>query len=298
MKRSIIGILLSIGIALLLAFAGSDGSVRLGSLPLFAICGSLAFLVHWLIFIPSFVYRTEHYFDLTGSIAYVTVVVAALLGRQAWDARSLVIALLILVWTLRLGYFLFRRVKRAGKDDRFDRLKTDFLAFFMVWTLSGLWVFLTAAPGIAAISAGHSKALDWIAMAGISIWLIGFAVEAVADHQKTRFKAQSANRDKFISTGLWAWSRHPNYFGEIVLWTGIAVIAFPVLTGWQRITLVSPVFVWFLLTRVSGIPLLEAKAEAKWGSDPAYQRYRDTTAILIPWPPSRQAMAEIRPQDD
>jgi steroid 5-alpha reductase family enzyme len=287
-KQSVVGIMVSLGVAILVALAGSDGSVRVLGVPLFALCGIVAFVVHWAVFIPAWIYRTEHYFDLTGSIAYLSVITCALLGNPDRDFRDLVIGGLVLIWTLRLGSFLFRRIKRAGKDDRFDRIKQDFLAFLMTWTLSGLWVYLTAAAALAAIASTESQPLGVLAFIGIALWVLGFGIEAIADAQKSRFRSQPENRGQFISHGLWAWSRHPNYFGEIVLWTGIAVIAFPALSGWQYAMLISPVFVWVLLTRVSGIPMLEEKAEKQWGNDPAYRVYRDATPVLVPWPPRSQ----------
>jgi steroid 5-alpha reductase family enzyme len=104
----------------------------------------------------------------------------------------------------------------------------------------------------------------------------------VADNQKGRFKADPANQGKFISTGLWAKSRHPNYFGEIVLWIGVLLIAVPVLEGWQWVALLSPVFVALLLVKGSGVPLLEAKADKKWGGQPDYEAYKKNTPVLIP----------------
>lgn len=127
-----------------------------------------------------------------------------------------------------------------------------------------------------------SLGIDVFAVIGLLLWAIGFAIEVIADRQKSAFRADPANRDTFISTGLWSRSRHPNYFGEILLWIGVAVITLPVLQGWQWVGLVSPVFVALLITRVSGVPLLEAKAEAKWGDQADYQEYRRTTPVLIP----------------
>jgi steroid 5-alpha reductase family enzyme len=120
---------------------------------------------------------------------------------------------------------------------------------------------------------------------GLLIWIAGFAIEVISDRQKSAFRHRHPGR--FVDTGLWAWSRHPNYFGEIVLWTGIAVIASSTLRGWQWVTLVSPVFVLFLLTRVSGIPMLEKRADERWGDDAAYQRYKENTPVLVPRPPTR-----------
>jgi steroid 5-alpha reductase family enzyme len=116
------------------------------------------------------------------------------------------------------------------------------------------------------------------------VWLFGFSMEVIADLQKSRFRADPANKGKFINTGLWAWSRHPNYFGEITLWVGVAIIALPILRGWQWLTLISPVFVFVLITRVSGLPMLEKRADEKWGGQEDYEAYKKRTPVLVPWP--------------
>ena len=155
----------------------------------------------------------------------------------------------------------------------------------MTWTLQGCWVFVTASCALAALtSARHAPANIWLYL-GVAIWICGFVLEVAADRQKTAFRMKPENADRFITHGLWAWSRHPNYFGEIVLWIGIALIAVPVLQGWQYATLISPAFVILLLTRISGVRMLEARAERAWGDDPDYRHYRDTTPMLIPTRP-------------
>ncbi len=123
-------------------------------------------------------------------------------------------------------------------------------------------------------------------MTGLLVWLLGFSLEVMADRQKTRFRADSENVGKFINVGIWSWSRHPNYFGEIVLWIGVAIIALPALSGWQCLTLISPVFVTILLTHISGVPMLEARADEKWGGRADYEAYKTNTPVLIPRPPS------------
>jgi steroid 5-alpha reductase family enzyme len=123
---------------------------------------------------------------------------------------------------------------------------------------------------------------------GLAVWVIGFALEAIADLQKSRFRADPANKGSFITSGLWAISRHPNYLGEITLWVGIAIIALPQLRGWQYATLVSPVFVYLLITRASGVPLLEKKADAKWGGQEVYEAYKRRTPVLVPFVGRRQ----------
>ncbi len=286
-RRSLIGIVVSLAIGALVVLAGSDGSTKVGSIAVFAVCGILAYVINWVVFVPSNRAKTEHYFDLTGSATYVTVTAVALFLSDNLDARAIIVATMVLIWALRLGSFLFRRVRRDGRDGRFDRIKTDPLRFFMTWTLQGLWVLLTLACALAIITGSERSSIGWVAIVGIVTWIVGFAVEVIADQQKSVFKKDPANQGRFITTGLWAWSRHPNYFGEIVLWTGIAIMALPVLSGWRWVTLISPVFVILLLTRVSGIPMLETRAQERWGDDEEFQTYTRETPVLIPRPPRR-----------
>ncbi len=272
-------------IGYLVALAGSQGGATLGGVPIFAIAVGLAFAIQWLVFIPSYLFQTEKFFDLTGSITYISVIgVSVCYSRYSagLDARSILLAALVIIWAIRLGSFLFGRIKKAGKDDRFDELKPSFIRFLNVWTIQGLWVTFTAAAALVAITTTNKKELDVLAVIGLLVWVFGFVIEVVADSQKSRFSANPDNKGKFIQTGLWSRSRHPNYFGEIVLWLGIAIIALPVLQGWQWVALISPLFVTLLLTRVSGIPLLEKKADNKWGGQADYEEYKKNTPVLTP----------------
>ena len=194
---------------------------------------------------------------------------------------------MIIVWAGRLGSFLFLRVKKDGKDERLNVIKTKFILFLNLWTMGGLWVLVTIGAGLAALTSKTSIELGVIGYIGIGLWLFGFIVEVVADSQKRQFKKDPANKNRFITTGIWSWSQHPNYFGEITLWLGVAVLAYPVLSGWQLATLISPIFVYLLLTKVSGIPLLDDLAKQKWGSDLDYLTYTQTTSKLILVPPNR-----------
>ena len=269
-------------VGFLIALAGSQGGVLIFGVPLFALSVGLAFLIQWLAFIPAYLLQTEKFFDLTGSITYISVISIAITFSAGADARSLLLSALVVIWAIRLGSFLFGRIKKAGKDDRFDELKPSFIRFLNVWTIQGLWVTFTMAAALVAITTTTRKELDVFAIVGFLICIFGFAIEVMADSQKSRFSANPENKGKFIQTGLWSRSRHPNYLGEIILWIGIAVIAFPVLQGWQWVALISPVFVTFLLTRVSGVPLLENKADKKWGGQEDYESYKKRTPVLIP----------------
>ena len=268
-----------------LAWAGSTGGRTLFGFPTFAALYALAFVIQWLVFIPSYLLQSERFFDITGSLTYISVVTLAAAWSAHVDARSALLLGLVIVWAARLGTFLLRRVLRAGKDKRFDQIKQSFPRLLLTWTLQGLWVSLTLAAALAAITTDIRLPLGIPAFVGLALWICGFASEVLADAQKSRFRSDPANRGDFIRSGLWKWSRHPNYFGEIVLWTGIAVIAAPVLRGWQWATLISPIFVVLLLTRVSGIPILEKRANEKWGGRDAYEGYKRATSILIPRPP-------------
>jgi len=262
--------------------AGSHGGAAVGGVPLFAVCVGAAFLVQWGAFVPAYVQRSERFFDLTGSLTYVSVTVLAVTLAPEWDGRALLLLVLVTMWAGRLGTFLFVRIRRAGSDARFDTIKVSFTQFLMTWTLQGLWVAFTLAAALAAITTVVRQPLGLPAVVGSVMWLAGFTVEVVADEQKRRFRAAPANAGRFIDSGLWAHSRHPNYFGEILLWFGIAVIAAPVLRGWQWVTMLSPVFVFVLLRYVSGVPLLEQRADARWGDTEDYEAYKARTPVLVP----------------
>lgn len=271
-------ILMGLGVA----WAGSQGGSSLVGIPLFALSVGLAFLIQWLVFIPAYLRQTERFYDLTGSITYISVTTLAVFFSRGVDARAILLWVLVVIWAVRLGTFLFRRIQKRGKDDRFDEIKPSFMRFLNVWTIQGLWVTFTVAAALVAITTTNRKELDWFAIIGFLVWVLGFGLEVVSDSQKSRFSAISDNQGKFIQTGLWSRSRHPNYLGEIILWVGVAVIALPVLQGWQWVALISPVFVTLLITRVSGIPLLEKKADRKWGGQDDYEAYKKRTPVLIP----------------
>jgi steroid 5-alpha reductase family enzyme len=281
-RNALIALPIIILIGVGLALAGSDNGFEAFGMPLFALAVGLVFIIQWLAFIPAFILQSEKFYDLTGSLTYITVTALAVLLSPEVDGRSLLLLALILIWAGRLGTFLFRRVHKSGKDGRFDEIKTSFWRFLMAWTLQGLWVTFTFAAALAAITSRTRQELGWVALIGFLVWLVGFAFEVIADNQKSRFQEDPANKGKFIQSGLWAKSRHPNYFGEIVLWVGVAIIAIPVLQGWQWVTMISPLFVTLLITVVSGVPLLEKRADEKWSGQEDYEAYKKRTPTLIP----------------
>lgn len=286
-RNALIAIPAVILIALGIAWAASQGGGSVCGVPIFALSVGLILVVQWLGFIAAYLLQTEKFYDLTGSLTYISVTTIAVLLSPTVDDRSVLLLALVLVWATRLGTFLFNRVQKAGKDARFDDIKPSFVRFLSTWTLQGLWVTFTAAAALAAITTTNRKELGWFTLIGFFIWAFGFGIEVLADAQKTVFREDPENKGQFIDSGLWAWSRHPNYFGEIVLWIGVALIALPVLRGWQWVTMISPVFVAVLITRVSGVPILEARADEKWGGQEEYEAYKERTPVLIPRPPGR-----------
>ncbi len=283
--RSLLQATVAVCVAAAVTWAAGVGGVRRGGLAVVAWCALVAFGINWIAFLFSWAIRTEKFYDLTGSLTYMCVMVFALVSVARYDARSLLLTGLVIVWALRLGSFLFRRVLVAGSDSRFEKILAHPARLFMTWTMQGLWVTLTLAAALAAVGTAAETDLGWIWIPGSLIWVSGFAVEVTADLQKSAFNADRSNSGGFISSGVWAWSRHPNYFGEITLWIGIAVIALPALNGWTWVTLISPVFVYVLLRYISGVPLLERRASRRWGGDEAWQVYQRNTPVLFPRPP-------------
>jgi len=241
----------------------------------------LSFIFHWLLFIPAFIFKTEKFYDLTGSLSYITIILYVLISSNdgVSNLGNIILSSLIIIWTLRLGTFLFLRIKKAGEDKRFREIKKSFSWFFMAFTVSGMWVSICALCALTGISNGIE--LNTITITGIILFVIGFTLEIIADTQKTNFRKNNKNRDKFITTGLWKYSRHPNYLGEIILWIGVAIISYSSLEINQLFTLVSPVFTYLLLVYVSGINLLEKSGQNKWGNLSEYKEYKRNTPRLF-----------------
>ena len=286
-KVTIPASLVVLSLSLLIATAANQGSVSISDIPLFGFAVALTFIIQWIVFIPSFLNKTEHFFDLTGSLTFISVVLITLMLIPEIYVRDIVIALLVVIWATRLGSFLFLRVRKDGGDGRFTIMKTKFWWFLMTWNIQGMWVFLSLAAGLAAMTSAEKVEVDIFLIVGLVVWVLGFSIEVISDGQKSKFRSKTENKDKFITSGIWSWSRHPNYFGEILLWCGITIIALPVLQGWQFITLISPIFIIILLTQISGVRLLELRGKKKWGENEEYQKYLRNTSVLIPLPPKK-----------
>ena len=273
-------------ILLFVVNAVETNSVRLNSYSAVLYSAAICIGVQWLAWIPASMAKSERFYDLTGGLTYLTVVGFSLwAGAQSEppSLRELIISLLVVIWAVRLSSFLYLRINRTGKDGRFDRLKTTPIRFLVPWTIQGLWVFLTMVVVIVINSQADSapELGVWDAI-GMLIWLLGFGIEVIADNQKTAFNKDPDNAGKWIDSGLWSYSRHPNYLGEILLWTGIAFFGVPCFQGLERVAWISPLFIYVLLTKISGIPILDRRAQEKWGEQVEYQKYRENTPALVP----------------
>ena len=268
-----------------LSFAFSYGIAHLTGSVIVKNAVLLAYVIHWIAYLPAYVFQTEKFYDLTGSVTYLSVVWFVFLSTYqsiSLNFGNLILVLLISIWTIRLGLFLFMRIHKAGEDKRFRTIKTSASQFFMTFTISGLWVTLCSMCALVAISSPEGLVMNALTYVGIILFIIGFGIEIVADNQKTAFRSIEANKDSFITSGLWSKSRHPNYFGEVLLWFAIAVISFSSLEGLQLITLISPVFTYILLVYVSGVRMLEDMNDKKWADNEQYKSYKKNTPMLFP----------------
>ena len=244
----------------------------------------LAFLIQWVAVIPAYLFQTEKFYDLTGSLTYLTVIwFVYLSSNQVGEVnfQNLIVTVLISIWAIRLGSFLFSRIHKDGEDKRFRSIKTSPSQFFMTWTLQGMWVSICSMCAITGISSSEGLVLNPLFYLGFILFLIGFSIEVIADHQKTVFRAIKENKDKFISTGLWSKSQHPNYFGEILLWSSIAIMSFSSLSGTQYLTMISPIFTYVLLVYISGVRMLDDMGNKKWGHLEEYKQYKQNTPVLF-----------------
>jgi steroid 5-alpha reductase family enzyme len=237
----------------------------------------LAFVIQWVCFVPAYLLQTEKFYDLTGSVTYLTLVLFSVFSTDSMSYGGVIVCACVSVWAIRLGSFLFFRIKKDGEDKRFRSIKPNFTRFFMTWTLQGMWVTMCLLCVTTALSSAGGLTVGVGFYVGLIVFVLGFALEVVADMQKTQFRKDPKNKSNFISSGLWAKSRHPNYLGELILWVGVAIMSVQSLEGLQYITLISPLFVYVLLVYISGVRMLEDSGQKKWGNLPEYKEYLNST---------------------
>jgi len=280
--QNIINVSLTLLAIYLYSFTANNIETEILGFNSFKFLISMAVLIQFLIFVPSFLFQTEKFYDLTGSLTYISVTSIAYFSLDNPTTIDTILYLYVIVWAGRLGIFLFRRINKDGKDERFDKAKKKFFWFLQYWMGQAAWVVFTAGASILAILSPVETELGVLALIGIFLWWSGFLIEVIADYQKRKFRETSDPKTEFISNGLWARSRHPNYFGEITLWIGMAVLSLSSLSGIEYVTaIVSPVFVYLLLIKAEGVPMLERIAEERYGGLPEYQQYKENTPVFM-----------------
>jgi steroid 5-alpha reductase family enzyme len=226
--------------------------------------------------------------DIVWGVIFVILAwFAFTLTPQGYLPRKLLICRLVTLWGLRLAMHIGTRNWGKPEDFRYAEWRMEhgerwpWLSFFKVFLLQGFLLWSVSAPILAAQTSGFPAILTPLDFLGTMIWLIGFLFEAVGDLQLMLFKANWANRGKLLTGGLWKFTRHPNYFGEAVLWWGFYIIALAAGEGW---TIFSPILMTFLLTKGSGVSMLEQRLKEK----PDYQEYSQKTSAFIPWLPKKR----------
>ena len=280
--QNIINVSLTLLAIYLYSFTANNIDTEILGFNSFKFLISMAVLIQFVIFLPSILFQTEKFYDLTGSLTYISVTSIAYFSLDNPSTIDTILYLYVIVWAGRLGIFLFRRINKDGKDERFDKAKKKFFWFLQYWMGQAAWVVFSAGASILAILSPVEAELEVLAFIGIFLWWSGFLIEVISDYQKRKFRETSDPKTEFISTGLWARSRHPNYFGEITLWVGMAVISLSSLSGIEYVTaVVSPLFVYLLLRKAEGVPMLERIADERYGELSDYQEYKANTPVLM-----------------
>jgi steroid 5-alpha reductase family enzyme len=232
-------------------------------------------------------FKTDKVTDLSYSLSFALLSILLVFANRAFAPVQLIAAGFVVIWAARLGAYLLARILKIGKDARFDDKRGNFLKFLGFWVIQAVAVWAVMLPLTVLLSLPSAAPLGAVSLAGAVVWIIGFAIEAAGDAQKYAFRNDPTNKGRWIQSGLWKYSRHPNYFGEVILWWGLFVLALPSFSASLLFTLIGPVFITLLLLFVSGVPLLEKSAEAKHGNNTEYQAYKRRTSIFVLMPPRK-----------
>lgn len=282
--RYYIPIAVLIFLSYIVSVLGASNSYNIYGIPGTVFLFFITFILQVIFFIPSYLLRTEKFYDISACITYITVVSIGLYHSSDLSSIKILVSSMVIFWSIRLGFFLFRRILRDGVDRRFSKIRLSFHRFLLSWILQATWIYIVSSPALFIITRIDLEAgFNLLTYLGFVIWFLGLTIEVIADTQKSIFRMDPQNSSGFITSGLWSLCRHPNYFGEILLWIGFYVSVLPFIDGTEHVVIFSPLLTYYLLTRVSGINLLEEYAENKWGDMDLYIIYRNSTPKLFPF---------------
>lgn len=242
----------------------------------------LAYMHLW--FLIAYLKRDNGIVDVAWGLGFVVLAWCNYATLPNTHARALLLAMLTTIWGVRLALHIgIRNAARTEEDFRYRNWRKQWgknwvwRSYLQVFILQGFFMYIIALPLIIAFGQPMQAPLGWLDAVGVLVFGIGFLFEAIGDYQLLRFKNNPHNKGKIMTIGLWRYTRHPNYFGECVLWWGIFIVAIG--AGWWCLSLISPVVLTWLLTRVSGVPMLEHK----YRNNPQFAEYCRQTPAFLPW---------------
>lgn len=252
---------------------------------LFTLCAQFLFVYMTVAFMLAMWRKRNDIADTAWGLGFVIIAWLSLFSQETVTPRMLLIATLVTLWGLRLALHVHGRNRGKGEDSRYRKWREEWgsrfaiRSYFQVFLFQGLLLYIVAMPVMWTGAFDRSATLTVLDYVGALVWIIGFYWETLADHQLRTFVSQPANQGRLMTSGLWRYSRHPNYFGEVTQWWGVWLIAVSAPLGLA--TVISPAAITFLILRVSGIPMLEEK----YAGRPDFEAYKARTSVFFPWPP-------------
>lgn len=241
----------------------------------------LILVLNYAVFLLAFKQQTDHYTDITYAFSFVLVAVYFFITQADYSIAKIFLTAMVVIWGIRLGLYLKIRVKKTGEDKRFVHIRPNFWRFFRFFTIQGFSIWILSLPVIIGLHK-NLDVLSWIQYFGMALLLFGFLIETIADAQKYKFRNNSEHDGLFMNRGLYKSIRHPNYLGEILFWLGSLLLVAPQLVGAEWIAIISPIWITILLTKISGIPLLEKSSYKRYGHLDSYQKYFKKSSRLLP----------------
>lgn len=243
-----------------------------------------SFIIQVFFFAIAATFKTDKVTDLSYGITFIFLACWVYFRNGNFYSYQTLVFLMVVVWGVRLAGYLFVRIMKIKKDERFDTIRKDILKLVRFWSFQAIAVWVIMLPSTYILSLDSPGNVSALMIFAVALFLVGLSIETIADLQKFRFKNNPENKDLWIESGLWRYSRHPNYFGEMLLWWSVFIYSVPFQSGISWLTITGPLFITFILLFVSGIPPLEKKYNQRYRSNPDYQNYKEKTSLLVPLP--------------